>query len=826
MNTSPRVAFARLLAIAAILAMQALSAATIQVYPSGSTGSCKLRSAVRAANTDMAYNGCSAGSGADTLVLNQGGNISVFKVVDGASGDPDEDGNFTGDIDVVSTITIQGVNPDQTIIRGPDFDRAFHVLTGGELTLNDVTVIGGSVIGASDNDGGVVRMNSIANLTINRSVLRGGNADYGGAIHASGSGTVTLNKVSIFDNAGVRGGGVSIDLAAGFEAALNNVTISGNIASQSGGGIFAEGNFRLRNSTITNNRAVNSGGIAYFGGNSTGVNFANSILVGNTGNDGDPADLFCGFLVQLGSRAFTMIGALETCSFASTSGNPSSSDARLSPLFDFGSGRPTHALFSGSAAGGAGNPSNSNPLTACLTSDARDVARGAFCDIGSYQRKIDVQVNSFNDFPDLNPGDGVCQAQGNVCTLRAVTMEASASGGRWFVSLPAGTYTLNRDLNPNDDLDGGDIDIKRDNNHFSPLQMTLIGGGEADGTRIVSAVDDRVLEVRGRGLNGFDYVPYPLSFALLNVTLSGGTLEVDPFDLDPNTNVEGGGLKVTGGRTLFYNVVIKGNAIHANPPDDAQGGGVHVDTQTVNSGNSALPYATESRFERFAIIDNSVLQAGGYGAYAGGLWANGATSFDEASDGLTLVNGTIAGNTSGQYAGAATILNAFSASHVSIVGNNSQANSPPPNSQYAGGLTVGGQNNSVRGILLAGNFAGTEPSDCETFEFSSSLVSLGYNLIETTGDSCSISGDTTSNLVNVSAQVGPRQTVAGMPIHSPTPSSPAVDAIPESICDDARGFRVSSDATGAARPSVTGPDCDIGAVEAVEIPIFVDGFDP
>ena len=819
---------ASVLTIAFAFGTGSLAAATLNVAPDG-VGGCKIRDAIRAANTDTAYGGCAAGSGTDTLVLSQYDNDPVFSAGQAATADEDE--NFTGDMDVSSAIVIQGANPEQSIVVGHDFDRTFDVRPSGSLTLNDVTVIGGSVVGGSANDGGVVRKNSGATLTINRSVLRGGTADRGGGVYASGSGVLVLDKVTIFDNYATYGGGVALAQSAGVEAALNNVTVSGNTAGSLAGGIYATSWFRLRNSTIANNRAALAGGIRYaVQGNTTGVNFANSILINNLDGDGNPSDLNCGGTVgnnQLGARSYTMIGAVVNCTFASFAGIPTSSDARLSPLFDFGSGRPTHALLAGSAALGAGNPSNSNPLSACLSSDARGVSRTTACDLGAYEHRIDVTVNSFNDFPDLNPGDGVCQALGNVCTLRAVTMEASASGGRWFVNLPAGTYTLNRDVNPNNDFDGGDIDVKR-NEHDNPLQMTLMGAGDADDTRIVSGVADRVLEVRGRnGVGpGFDFVHYPLAFALLNATLSGGELVADPFELDPNGNLVGGGVKVTGGATLFYNVVVKDNIVAAEPPgDNAYAGGVLVDTRSRNFSNSNLPYASESRFERFAVVDNTVVYPGGYNVFAGGVFANGPSPFDEASDGFSMVNGTIAGNISQLYGGGAMLFGVYSASFVSIIGNSSGPLNPPGFTQYAGGLTLGGQSNIMSNLLLADNLAGTEPSDCETYEFDSSLVSLGYNLIESPGDSCAISGDTSTNLLNVDPLLGPRQLSAGMPFHAPAANGPAVDAVPRSACDDSGGYGVFVDALGGKRRGAGNPACDIGAVEVAELPIFADGFD-
>ena len=805
-------------------------AATINVAPDNVVNPCHLRQAIQAANTDTSAGGaCTAGSGTDTLVLLQYDNYPVFTPTSLAGSD--EDNNASGDLDVNSSIIIQGVNPEQTIIVGPSFDRAFDVRPNGALTLNDLTVIGGSVVGASANDGGVVRKSSNAALTINRSVLRGGNADIGGAVHASGSGVLTLDKVSIHHNNANYGGGVAVQQTSGVEAVLNNVTISGNTAVFSAGGMYATSWLRMRNTTVARNRSAGVGGLQYaLVGNTTGVNFANSLLVDNVNGNGDASDLYCSGGAgnnQLGARSYTMIGAIGNCTFASFAGIPASSDARISPLFDSGSGRPTHALLSGSAALDAGNPSTVNPLSACLGTDARGVSRSAPCDLGAYEQRIDVTVNSFGDFPDLNPGDGVCQATGNVCTLRAVAMEASATGGRWFVNLPTGTYTLNRAFNDIDDADGGDLDIKR-NNQDDPLQMTLMGMGDADDTRIVGGGFDRVLEIRGRSSTGptLVYVNYPLAFALFNATLSNGELTEDPFVQDPNASLEGGGIRVTGGKTLFYNVVVKDNFVESLPPsEDSVGGGVHVDARSTSNGSPTIPYAASSQFERFAIIDNATsVSGGGYGKRAGGLFAIGSSPWD-ISDGITLNNGTIAGNVS-RDSGGAMLFDIFDASFLSIVDNAGGPLAPPGFTQYAGGVYIGGQTNRVRNVLIAGNTAGSEDSDCEVNEFSSSLVSLGHNLIGTAGAGCLISGDTATNLLNVDPQLGGRLTLSGMPYHAPASASAAVDAIPPAACVDAAGFRVSVDALGSSRRANGNPPCDIGAVEVAELPIFKDGFDP
>jgi hypothetical protein len=826
MNHYPRIGLIAAIMVIGALRCLSADAASINVFPDTLVAPCQLREAIQSANTDTSVGGCTAGSGTDTLVLLKYNDRPYFSI-DNPTGS-DEDANATGDLDVTSAIIIQGENPSQSVIIGPPFDRVFDVRTNGALSLNNVTVIGGSIVGASANDGGVARKVGNGTLTITRSVLRGGNADLGGALYAQGSGALSLERVTLMDNTAGYGGAIALQQTSGVEAQLNNVTISGNTAHFSGGGLYGNSWFRMKNGTVARNRSAGAGGVHYAGTvDTTGVNFANSVLVDNVNGNGDASDLYCAGTIgnnQLGARSFTLIGGLNNCTFASFIGTPPSADARLTPLFDSGAGVPTHALLSGSVALGAGNPSNSSSLTSCLGSDARGVSRSMPCDLGAYEERFDVTVNSFSDLPDLNPGDGVCQALGNVCTLRAVAMEASETRGRWFVKLEPGIYNLTRGFNDANDQDGGDIDVVI-SDHDLPFQMTLFGIGDADDTQIVGGGFDRVLQVRGRNVNGpmYQYIHYPLAFALLNATVRGGVLNRDPTEFDPNAQLTGGGIKITGGKSLLYNVVVRDNYVESLPAEEnSEAGGVFVDVR-LGSNSTLRPYQSSAWIERFAIVDNATTDAGGgYSKFAGGLYVSGAGEY-EISDSVTLTNGTIAGNYS-RAGGGAMLFGGVDASFLSIVDNSAGPLAPPGFTQWAGGLTLGGQNNTLRNVLIAGNHAGTDDSDCEVGGTGSSIVSLGYNLIATSGAGCIISGDIASNLLNVDPLLGARATVAGMPIHAPATDGPAVDAIPRSACGDGGSFGVALDARGARRPGAGSNLCDIGAVE-VDLPLFADGFE-
>jgi len=275
-------------------------AATIDVI----NGGCTLEDAITSANDDSATLSCGAGSGDDTIVL-QNSSVHSFALsnnsTDGSNALPS----------ITSVITIQG--NDATIKRdsiasATDF-RLFHVAAGGDLTLDSVTVSGGvaSGINARSNSGGALF--NRGSVTLNNSTLSGNSAsnDGGGFYNASahtGTFAVTLSNSTLSGNsAGLRGGGLFNKSSS---VTLNNSTLSGNSADKSGGGVYNSlsililnnstlsensatyggGSFSvmsavmLNNSTLSKNNASKSGG--GISNNSSGVTLNNSTLSGNT----------------------------------------------------------------------------------------------------------------------------------------------------------------------------------------------------------------------------------------------------------------------------------------------------------------------------------------------------------------------------------------------------------------------------------------------------------------------------------------------------------------------------------------------------------------
>lgn len=108
---------------------------------------------------------------------------------------------------------------------------------------------------------------------------------------------------------------------------------------------------------------------------------------------------------------------------------------------------------------------------------------------------LDFDVTAADDRPDAGPGDGVCDAGGGVCTLRAAVQEANASAGADTIRVPAGLYRLTVRGAAEDGAASGDLDLTD--------TVTITGAGPT-----VTVVDgrkakDRVFDVyAGAALSG------------------------------------------------------------------------------------------------------------------------------------------------------------------------------------------------------------------------------------------------------------------------------------------------------------------------------------
>jgi len=321
-----------------------------------------------------------------------------------------EDENTTGDLDITNSMILQGAGMDVSIIQAGTsaangIDRVLHIVGAVEngVQISRLTFRYGKIdidklgAGISTNINGTTIFTQVAfreNVGEGQSYGAGlavqgpamvydcifsgnSNGGEGGGIYQGGSASLEVYRSLFTNNTAVNGGAFANNATAVFE----NVTISGNTASQYGGGItqWNSADLTLRNVTIANNTAPDSYKSSAIW-NKRAVTVYNSIIsaaigkqacVGNigTGHHNIASDVSCG------STTIFMI-----------------SDAQLKPLAFHGGYTELHALNSGSPAIDAGD------TTECTADDQRGMTRPqdgnldgtAACDIGAYEHQVSL----------------------------------------------------------------------------------------------------------------------------------------------------------------------------------------------------------------------------------------------------------------------------------------------------------------------------------------------------------------------------------------------------------------------------------------------------
>ncbi|MBS1795039.1 MAG: right-handed parallel beta-helix repeat-containing protein [Acidobacteria bacterium] len=726
------------------------------------------------------------------------------------------------------SLTVSGTNRNLLTIARTGA-AVFPVLTlqSGTIQISDLTIANGS--GGIDN--------FTATTTLTRVILTG-NAGPGVAIRPGGS--VTLRDSTVSNNTSTLGGGLFImtDALGDYaRATVDRTTISGNTATQSGGGIYNAGVLNVTNSTISGNTAGTfGGGIFAQGGtfDNTGghVNYstitdnhagasggggifalsgrrivvANSIVAGNTNTGNSTPDIANGFQSDGHNLVGNPNGSSGYVATDLTNVNP-----QLGALADNGGLNRTHAIPCTSPAADVADPAFS------FATDQRGGARPAngLPDIGAYE--IDCARNNNNsgggslrqaiaDAPDGGTiaFDPVFFSQPRTIALggavidffKNLTINGPGAGlltidgenlSRVF-NVDAVTLNL-RDVrltrgNPGPNIDGGAILI----NNNGTLNATAIvvdasranrgGGIYVLGTLNLtgSTVTGCTADQRGGGI---------WSDAASAVTLTGATVSGNHAD------DRGGGLGSSGSLIVRSSTVSGNTATRpAGTGGSPAGGGIYTDGylalyDSTVSGNTAqlggglfnrrfvLDGYTDIRNSTFA--GNSAIQTGnGADVNGGAIYADGDYIGGSTAT-VDAKNTTFAGN-SAAGAGGAIFMQQFT-------GNNPVFN--------------------LENSIVAGNTASSGP------DLSGRITSYGYNLItSTSGSTWSPSSPTLAgNIIGPAGGArlaplgnygGPTQTMALLA------DSPAIDG-----GNPANPF--AADQRGAARP--IGARVDIGAVE-------------
>ena len=222
-------------------------------------GRCSLRAAVQEANAWPAADTVTIASGVDPVLSRAGAG---------------EDGNLTGDLDVLDGLTIEGAG---ATVDAAAVDRALD-LRGAPLVMSDLTITGGDVTGS----GGGVRADG--DLAATGSTIHGNTASVDGGGIAQLSGDLQLIESTMEGNHALRGGALRVGPAAAVDVVRS--TLARNSADW-GGAIWVDSGAtgRLSVSTVSGNHAVGAGALYVAEPDGSAI-IESSTVVGNDNADG------------------------------------------------------------------------------------------------------------------------------------------------------------------------------------------------------------------------------------------------------------------------------------------------------------------------------------------------------------------------------------------------------------------------------------------------------------------------------------------------------------------------------------------------------------
>jgi|GEM_PF-1136547 len=672
-----------------------------------------------------------------------------------------------GELSVASDVTIAGLGVDQLTLSGADLNRIFNVASGAMVSISDMTLADGNA--GAGNYGGAIY--STGDLLLDSVAIVNGTALFGGGLYQS-NGSIELSKVSIAGNSAtwiagavylaytnavidrttISGnstyvvGGIYVNNS---DVEFVNSTISTNTASSGvGGGVYLYTNSTNRtakfsNVTVTSNDAGSgSGGGVYVSGTTVDVTLNNTIIAGNTSNQGAD-DVIGTFNI---ASSFNLIGAIDGStnldSATTLSGTRTAPlDPMLSELANYGGPTLTHTLLVGSQAIDAGDDllalgADGSPLAIDQHGSNRLVNA---VDIGAVERELlgDYNRNGLVDTSDFTV---------------------------WRDHLGS-TINLVADGDGNGKVDQNDYQVWND--HFgNTVDGTPLSA--AYGVQVVSTATD---ENDGDTTSGNQSLREALAGAAVATgndvivfrrELEGQTIALDSqlgeLTADSNVSVVGPGkdlLTVSGGNaTRVLNVsggktVSLSNITLADGSTTSYGGAIHsageftlsdVDIRDSQAGTGGGVYQASGSLAlyRSSVIGNTASFAGGGLAvmsadsleidgstiayneanYVGGLWLNSTEA--------NLTNATISTNTANNGFGGGAYLYAAQPKSVSFtnvtIANNSGG------SGLGGGLYVAGNNVDVtlNNTIVASNTSNQGADDViGTFNVASSFNLIG-----------------------------------------------------------------------------------------------------
>jgi parallel beta-helix repeat protein len=546
-----------------------------------------------------------------------------------------------------ATTTIDGPGAYLLTITGFNACQVFDI-SGGSAALSGLTISGGN----AEEGGGL--LNSGGTLTLTNCVISGNVAtDQGGGLATCNHGTTTLTNCSVSGNTAPDGAGLASDDGT---LALTNTTVGGNDAANQGGGLYNSGGAAtLTNCTVSANSAATGGGVSSGGAGAT-LRLTNTIVAGQTAG-GDVDGSYTGGNNLIGGKPL------------------------LAALGDYGGPTFTMPPLPGSAAIGGGTSAGA-PST-----DQRGFARSARVDIGALQTQGSNTVNTTSD-GFRGPGSGLGQL-----SLRQAVNLADALSNAQTIDFDPGLFSVPQTIT----LNAGALELTE------PATTTIVGPGP------------NLLTISGSGGGPVFEVTSGAAAALSALTITGGRA----------VGGDGGGVLNDGGNLTMTNSVVRGN--------DADSGG----------GLAAMGTGCTTTLVDCTITGN-VVGGNSNGGAGGGI-------YNAANATLNMTDCTISGNVANVTGGG--IFNAdyttLTATDCTISNNSS--------SSVGGGLTNEGtatlsdvtvsRNNASRGgggLLSTGTLAMT---GCTVNVNSASYYGGGlvaYHGGKITLTNCTVSGNSTA----------------------------------------------------------------------------------
>jgi CSLREA domain-containing protein len=290
----------------------------------------------------------------------------------------------------------------------------------------------------------------------------------------------------------------------------------------------------------------------------------------------------------------------------------------------------------------------------------------AFWALPQVARADDITVTTMADTEDANPPDGICADVNGNCSLRAAvqTLRVSPSPGPHTITLPAGAYELDSFLG----IQRGEGGEGEGDPNF---QLTVRGAGR-NATQITSQDVNAVMSFNPSGVPGYALTMTQLSF----VGGTGGALDVASSVITVSE------VDVIGNQRSVYLFGSTGRIVDMSIRDSVG-----------NFGNGLYAYSSVLMFERVSIVNNHSIYGG-----SGLLLVGGA---------YTLLNGTIARNTSGDFGTGVYVWSdtTLTLTHSTVADNVST------NGGMGGGIFARGPVRLIHSIV-SGNRASSGTDEC------------------------------------------------------------------------------------------------------------------